>query len=87
MYFIDNSLIGLHNGTNPNRVIKYTLSSDQRAIIGKNVLAQGGSLGEPTQGVWIDGQLHFIANSPWGAYDQDGNFNPEGETVVIGIIK
>ncbi|WP_420318360.1 TPR end-of-group domain-containing protein [Ekhidna sp.] len=87
LYFIDNSLIGLHNGTNPNRVIKYTLSSDQRAIIGKNILAQGGSLGEPTQGVWIDGQLHFIANSPWGAYDQDGNFNPEGETVVIGIIK
>ncbi|MEQ9008498.1 MAG: hypothetical protein RLP12_11475, partial [Ekhidna sp.] len=67
LYFTDNSLIALHNGTNPNRVVKYTLSVDQRAIIGKEVLAQGGVLGEPTQGVWLEGQLHFIMNSPWGA--------------------
>ncbi|MEQ8904587.1 hypothetical protein [Ekhidna sp.] len=87
LYFTDNSLIALHNGTNPNRVVKYTLSVDQRAIIGKEVLAQGGVLGEPTQGVWLEGQLHFIMNSPWGAYDRDGNFNPEGESVIIGVIE
>ncbi|WP_424961629.1 TPR end-of-group domain-containing protein [Ekhidna sp.] len=87
LYFTDNSLIGLHNGTNPNRVIKYKLSEDRNAIIGKEVLAQGGVLGEPTQGVWIDGSLHFIMNSPWGAYDQDGNFNPESKSVNIGVIE
>lgn len=87
LYFNDNSLIGLHNGTNPNRVVKYMLSEDRSTIIAKEVLAQGGILGEPTQGVWLNESLHFIMNSPWGAYDRDGNFNPESESVVIGVIK
>ncbi|MEQ6166487.1 hypothetical protein AAOE16_04780 [Ekhidna sp. MALMAid0563] len=87
LYFDDDSLIGMHNGTNPNRVVRYFLSADGNSLTGKETLVQAGSLGEPTQGTWINGSLHFIMNSPWGAYDQDGNFNPEGESVIIGVIE
>ncbi|WP_370090467.1 hypothetical protein [Ekhidna sp.] len=84
LYFKDNSLIGLHNGSNPNRVIRYQLSEDGNAIIRKDIIAQGGLLGEPTQGTWIDGTLYYIVNSPWGAYDRDGNFAPSGENIILG---
>lgn len=87
LYYDNGSLIGLHNGTKPNRVVKYELSKDGKKIISKIVLAQGGKLGEPTQGVWIEGRFHFIMNSPWGSYDRDDNFNPEGTNLKIGIIE
>lgn len=84
LYFRNNSLIGLHNGTQPNRIIQYELSSDGLTILSKTIKAQAGTLGEPTQGVWVKDELHFISNSPWGAYDQDGNFNPSYNFIVIG---
>ena len=77
----------MHNGTKPNRVVKYFLSADGDALSGKETMAQGGSLGEPTQGVWINESLFYIMNSPWNAYDQDGNFNPESESLIIGVIE
>lgn len=87
LYFQNNSLIGLHNGTQPNRIIQYELSSDGLTILSKTVKAQAGMLGEPTQGVWVKDELHFISNSPWAAYDQDGNFNPASGSIIIGKMK
>lgn len=87
LYYDNGSLIGMHNGTKPNRVVRYFLSEDGNALTKKETLVQAGQLGEPTQGVWINDDLHFIMNSPWGAYDQDGNFNPESESVIIGVLK
>ncbi|WP_462248311.1 NHL repeat-containing protein [Ekhidna sp.] len=87
LYYYDNTLLGLHNGTNPNRVVRYTLAEDGKSITGKQVIAQGGQLGEPTQGVWLNGEFYFIMNSPWGAYDRDGNFEPSVEKLNIGVIK
>lgn len=87
IYYDNGTLLGLHNGTKPNRVIRYLLSKDGKQIIGKELIAQGGTLGEPTQGVWVNGTFHFIMNSPWGAYDRDENFNPSGNQLTIGIIK
>ena len=87
LYYKDGHLIGLHNGTKPNRVVKYKLSKDESAIIDKEILSQADVLGEPTQGVWIKDEFHYITNSPWGAYDQDGNFAPTKEDLIIGIIR
>lgn len=87
LYFANNTLIGLHNGTLPNRVITYALNANGDAIVSKTINAQAGVLGEPTQGTIIDGQLYYIANSPWGAYDREGNFSPDKKSVVIGAIE
>jgi hypothetical protein len=84
LYFINNSLIGLHNGNTPNRVVKYPLNNTSDAIIGKEVISQAGVLGEPTQGVFVNGTFLYITNSPWAAYDKDGNFNPTTDKLVIG---
>lgn len=87
LYFKDNSLIGLHNGTKPNRVVQYNLSEDGSTIVSKETISQAGVLGEPTQGVFVDETFFYITNSPWGAYDADGNFNPQEETTIIGQSK
>ena len=87
LYYKNGCLIGLHNGTKPNRVVKYKLSQDRNSIIGKEILSQAHILGEPTQGVWVEDQFHYITNSPWGAYDLDGNFAPDEEDLIIGIIE
>ncbi|MEP1094784.1 MAG: hypothetical protein ABJG78_06715 [Cyclobacteriaceae bacterium] len=86
LYFVENSLIGLHNGTTPNRVISYALNDQGTTIINKTVNAQAGVLGEPTQGTLVNGQLFYIANSPWGAYDREGNFSPSDGPAIIGKI-
>ncbi len=87
LYYKDGYLIGLHNGTKPNRVVKYLLSKDEAAIIEKEIISQADVLGEPTQGVWVQDQFHYITNSPWGAYDEDGNFDPSDSDLIIGIIR
>ncbi|MEO9868878.1 TPR end-of-group domain-containing protein [Ekhidna sp.] len=87
LYFYKNSLIGLHNGTKPNRVVQYELSENGDSIINKIILAQAGALGEPTQGTWVEGVFHYIVNSPWAAYDRDGSFNPQEEHIIIGKIE
>ncbi|MEM7298322.1 MAG: hypothetical protein AAF391_08660, partial [Bacteroidota bacterium] len=84
LYFKENSLIGLHNGTKPNRVVRYTLSTDGNSITSKETISQAGVLGEPTQGVFVDETFFYISNSPWAAYDADGNFSPQQESTIIG---
>lgn len=87
LYFYKDSLIALHNGTKPNRVVKYSLSKNGARILTHEIRVQGGILGEPTQGVIVDDSFYFISNSPWNAYDQAGNFNPTGNQVFISRIK
>jgi sugar lactone lactonase YvrE len=86
LYFINNALIGLINGTNPNRIVRYVLDEKGMKIIRHETRTQGGILGEPTQGCFVDDNFYFIANSPWGAYDREGNFTTDEETIVIGIL-
>lgn len=87
LYYQDGSLIALHNGTKPNRIVSYDLSENGMSIIGKEVRAQAGTLGEPTQGVFIQNKFQFISNSPWLSYDQDGNFTPPQDPLIIGELK
>lgn len=87
IYFTNNSLIGLHNGHTPNRVVKYLLSDKGDRIIGCEVISQAGILGEPTQGVFVNGELYYISNSPWADYDKEGNFNPSSDKLIISKTK
>lgn len=87
LYFYKNKLIGLHNGTIPNRIVCYTLNEDGNKIVAEEILAQAGMLGEPTQGFILGNKFIFIANSPWESYDREGNFAPEEDSeLVIGEI-
>ncbi len=86
LYLIGNELIGLHNGTQPNRVVKYQLNDEGLGITGKTIVSQADVLGEPTQGVVVDNKFFYIANSPWGSYDREGNFSITEGDIIIGQI-
>ncbi len=86
LYYQNGSLIGMHNGTNPNRIVKYQLGVSETNIINKTILSQAGILDEPTQGVWVNGKLYYIVNSPWSAYDKKGDFSLEEENLIIGVV-
>lgn len=85
LYYQEGSLIGVHNGTKPNRVIRYFLDDSDTYLTNKEVISQGGLLGEPTQGAFVNRRFYYLANSPWGAYDKNGQFNPKEKQLIIGI--
>ena len=76
LYYYKNSLIAIHNGTKPNRVVRYFLNDSGLSIEREEVINRGGeSLGEPTLGQVKDGYFYYLANSPWPAYDREQNFD------------
>lgn len=74
LYYYNQTLLAIHNGTKPYRVVQYFLSDDGLSIDLERVINRGGeSLGEPTLGQVKDGYFYYLANSPWGAYDEEMN--------------
>lgn len=72
LYYYENSLIAIHNGVKPYRVMQYFLDETGQYILFGRVINQGGpSLGEPTLGQVKDGYFYYLANSPWIAYNED----------------
>ena len=66
------ALIATHNGTAPGHVVRITLTPDQRRIADFAVLETLAGPGEPTLGEVVGDAFVFIANSPWGAFDETG---------------
>ena len=78
LYYYKNSLIAIKNGVKPNQVVQYYLDEEGLNIIGRRVINRGGAgLGEPTLGQIKEGYFYYIANSPWGAYNEDGRLQME----------
>ncbi len=78
LYFYNNTLIAIHNGTKPYKVVQYFLNDTGLTIELERVINRGGdTLGEPTLGQVKDGYFYYLANSPWQAYDDGGVFNIE----------
>ncbi|OEK04962.1 hypothetical protein [Roseivirga misakiensis] len=76
LYYYDNSLIAIHNGSKPYKVMRYFMNQSGRVIEREEVINRGGaSLGEPTLGQIKDGYFYYLANSPWGAYDLEFNLD------------
>lgn len=72
LYYYKNTLIAIHNGVKPYRIMQYFLDETGDRIVYGRIINQGGeSLGEPTLGQIKDGYFYYLANSPWGAYNDD----------------
>ena len=77
IYRVGDDIIAVQNGIKPNRVVRLTLSKDWRAIEKLAVLEANNPLfDEPTLGVVVDNRFYFIANSQWGAIDDNGQLAP-----------
>lgn len=71
------SLIATYNGRAPGRVLRITLSLDQRRIAALTVLETHEGPGEPTLGEVLGDAFIYIANSPWAAFDDNGVRRPD----------
>lgn len=83
LYYHQKKLFATQNGTRPMRHYQFQLSGSGKAIEAAQLMDQSGLLNEPTTGTFTEDQFLFIANSPWGAYDKSGNFQPEGPVIIL----
>jgi sugar lactone lactonase YvrE len=78
LYWHEGRLIGIHNGIRPFRIVAYQLDGAQAGIVGHEVLESNHPLfGEPTLGTLVGSRLYYVADSPWGDYDQGAQLLPE----------
>ncbi|WP_162127698.1 TPR end-of-group domain-containing protein [Flavobacterium phycosphaerae] len=74
MVFYANSLVVIQNGVKPIRVVQFQLNKAQNAIESYKVVDNNRSeFNEPAQAILVGDSLYFFANSPWNAYDKNGN--------------
>lgn len=85
LYFYKNSIVAIHNGIHPFRVVEYILDDDLLTVKKYDVLEQATpELNEPTLGVFHGNEFFYIANSPWAAYNRKGE--PLEDKLQKGII-
>lgn len=70
-----NTLIAIHNGVKPIRIMRYSLNQHNE-IAGSHVLdSNRPEFDEPALGTLSNGKLYFFANAPWKAYSKDFNLD------------
>ncbi len=78
MLYYKNSLIAIQNGVTPLRVTKYLLNKEKTAIVAFEIIDRAHpSFNEPTIGCLVNDQFYYVANSLWGAYDENFKIKPE----------
>ena len=70
-----NSLVAIHNGVKPIRIIQYSLNQNNE-ISGFKILDHNRpEFNEPALATISNGKLYFFSNAPWSAYDKNLNLN------------
>jgi hypothetical protein len=88
LYFYKGSLIGIQNGVNPNRIIRFSPSPDFKQFNKFTVMEVNNPLiGEPTLGVIVKDTFYFIANSQWDTVDNKGQLAPVDKLQNPRILK
>ena len=87
LYLYKGDLIGIQNGTAPQRIIRIKLNHDATEAIGFEVLAQNlDEWNEPTHGAISGDALKYIATSNWPSYDADWNLRDGAEPQPVRIM-
>ena len=68
LYLHRDRFLALQNGTNPKRIMRFSLDLRRQEVLEAN----SPWLGEPTHGVIAGDTFYFIANSGWAEYDAQG---------------
>ena len=86
LYLAGASLLAIQNGTAPPRVIRISLDAGlTRALNWQTVEANWPGFGQPTHGVVVGRDFHFIANSGWDQLGGDGKLKPGAEFSAAEI--
>jgi hypothetical protein len=79
LYLTGDSLIGIQNGTEPNRILRLQLNHAQTEITGAEVIEQATErMGDPTHAVVVDGWFYVSSNVGWDKVDDNGKLK-DGE--------
>ncbi|MEO8577098.1 MAG: hypothetical protein ABI556_10375 [Gemmatimonadales bacterium] len=80
------TLIGVQNGTNPNRLLKISLGENGTSVVSATVVAQNAeSITEPTHGTFVGSDYYFIANGGYGTFDDNGQIR-KGERALPPVV-
>jgi hypothetical protein len=72
LVFYKNSLIAIHNGVKPIRIMKYNLNQEGTQINTATVIDNAREeFKEPTLATLFDNELFFIVNAPWSFYSEN----------------
>ncbi len=81
LYIDHGSFIAVQNGVAPERIVRISADLQTQMVLEAN----WPGLGEPTHGVVIDRDFYFLANSGWGAFDQQGRKSPGAAPVESSV--
>jgi hypothetical protein len=77
LYLSGDSLIGIQNGTDPERIVLFHLNTAQTAITSGEVIEQSTDrLGDPTHVTGLNGWFYVTANVGWNKVDDHGQLKP-----------
>ena len=86
VYREGDSLIGIQNGTEPERIVRFHLNSAQTEIVSAEVVEQSTDrLGDPTHVVGLNGWFYVSANVGWNKIDDHGQLKA-GERFTAPIL-
>jgi hypothetical protein len=86
LYLNEDSLIGIQNGTEPNRIIRLRLNHAQTEITGAEVIEQATErMGDPTHAVAVDGWFYVSANVGWSKVNDNGKLK-EGQKFMPPVL-
>jgi sugar lactone lactonase YvrE len=68
LYVHGDSFLAVQNGTEPRRVVRFSLDLRKQSVLEANT----PGLGEPTHGTIVGGTFYFLANTGWEQYDGEG---------------
>lgn len=81
------ALIGIQNGTTPQRIVRIRLDAGATRVVGFDVLQQGlAQWNEPTHGAVIGSELHYLATSNWPAYADDGTVREGARLEPLRVL-
>jgi hypothetical protein len=86
LHLAGDSLIGIQNGTEPERIVRYHLNPAQTAITSAEVVEQSTErLGDPTHVTGLNGWLYATANVGWNKIDDHGQLKA-GEHFTAPVL-
>jgi hypothetical protein len=87
LYYYKGDLVGIQNGTTPQRIVWIRLNDDATAATA--FIAMHGNLdgwNEPTHGAIVGNELRYIATSHWPAYDDNGSLREGAAPQPLRIM-
>jgi sugar lactone lactonase YvrE len=82
LYLYHDSFIAVQNGTEPARIVRFSLDLRKQELLE----ASTPGLGEPTHGTVIGNTFYFLANTGWDEYDDQGT-KKAGSTPVESTVR